>query len=333
MLLETLNKFKDRTVLVVGDIMLDEYIYGDTNRISPEAPVPIITSTHKEYRPGGAANVAMNIAALGGSPILCGFLAVDDSYVELSKFFQENKITVVTESPEDYITTTKTRIISRGQQIVRLDREFTRITDEYTKALINKIDACFDSVERRISSCVISDYGKGVASNKLCEHVINICNRHSIPVLVDPKGADYSKYRNCTLIKPNEKEASDVYKLPLNDAYSLDKACEYINEITNSAVLITRGSKGMHFYYNRGEYANSTISIDARKIDVADITGAGDTVISALSLFDFNSNVDMYVACALAALAADVSVSKHGTATCTLDELKQLITDRENERR
>ncbi|MFC1559862.1 D-glycero-beta-D-manno-heptose-7-phosphate kinase [Candidatus Margulisiibacteriota bacterium] len=322
-LIKYLAQFKNKKILVIGDIMLDEHIWSRVDRTSPEAPVPVADVTSITHVPGGAANVANNIRALGGDPILIGAIGRDSSGSKLVKALKKNKI-----SPAFLIkeikrpTTLKSRIIAANQQVVRVDREEKgKIND----AIERKIVASLKKLIPRSDAVIISDYGKGLLTDTVIKHVIRLSKKNRIPVSADPKGADYRKYRGVTVITPNNKEAQAASKIEINDGKSLLKAGKQLLQIVKSDyVLITRGNNGMSLF-TRG--SGKAFHIPAIPREVFDITGAGDTVISALTL-SLASGIGIKDSVVLSNYAASVAITKVGTAPVYLDELGKSLSEK-----
>src|SRR5699024_9603678 len=305
-----LNRVK---ILVLGDIMLDRYWHGKVNRISPEAPVPVVNVSRTEDRLGGAANVAFNIIQLGAQAALHGLIGHDDNGdALLSQVYSQGiqqHITRTHLAP----TITKLRVLSASQQLMRMDFEETFSSADHTALLSRFTNALNDC-----HAVIISDYAKGTVSK--VEDFIAAAREHSIPILIDPKGTNYKKYRNATLITPNLAELEAIV-----GAYADDKAtvrkCEFLREELNlEALLITRSEKGMTLL----EKNQPALHLPTQAREVYDVTGAGDTVISTLSL-GVASNHTLHDAAQLANLAAGIVVGKRGTATTNLAELYEAV--------
>lgn len=314
----TLLRFRGRRVLVLGDVMLDEYLTGDVRRISPEAPVPIVDVQSRTHVPGGAANVASNIASLGGHPVLIGLVGEDESARHLRSVLETNGVSSgwlvkANERP----TVTKTRIVSGQQQIVRLDRELTADLSE------TQADAVLSAFEQNVAdadACLLSDYAKGLLTPAICTHVISRARQLRKPVVVDPKGASFLKYSGCTVITPNLRETEVASKHIIDAEGDLFKAVSQLQAVLGeSAVLVTRGPDGMTLFRDRIEVLHAP----ALAREVFDVTGAGDTVVGMLTLA-LASGLRMEEAVLLANMAASVVVQKMGTATVSPEELLAL---------
>jgi D-beta-D-heptose 7-phosphate kinase/D-beta-D-heptose 1-phosphate adenosyltransferase len=319
---DLIHALTGRQVLIVGDVMLDEYIWGEVSRISPEAPVPIVKVQRRTFRPGGAANVASNVAALGGVPWLCGVVG-DDDYARHLKtaLIADHVLEHTSLIASDRPTTVKTRIVAHNQQMLRLDSEVTTdLSPEVEDIILDRAREQLTQTE----VCVISDYAKGVMSGRVCQALIQMAAQRSVPVIVDPKGRDYGKYAGATVVTPNLNEAlialnrhDDRETLNLNSvAIDLTAGLGPIN------LLITLGAEGMYLYQPTME----PVHIPALARSVYDVSGAGDTVIAALAL-GWAAGASFAEAARLANLAASIVVGKIGTATVTQSELQAAITN------
>lgn len=312
---ELVTALSGRGVLVIGDVMLDEYIWGRVQRISPEAPVPIVEIQHRTYLAGGAANVATNVVSLGGRVLLGGVVGRDNPAIELRKTLDQCGVdTMGLMVDEERPTTLKTRIIAHNQQVVRVDAERRMpLSENVEERLLTWIEKALPFV----STCVLSDYGKGVVSPQLAQYLIKLASQQGKPVIVDPKGSNYSKYRGATLITPNLLEAKQAAKLTIdeeNDLRAISR--QLLALLEGSALLITQGMQGMSLFQTGAD----RVHIPAMAQTVFDVTGAGDTVISTLALA-LAAQIDLNQAVRLANLAASIVVGKVGTATVTMQEL------------
>ena len=314
-LLDVLADFPGRCVLVVGDVMLDEYICGEVRRISPEAPVPVVELYRRVYVPGGAANTAANVISLGGRAWLGGVVGRDPSAEVLRQVLRERGIDdggLVVDPTRP--TTIKTRIVARNQQIVRVDVEkHLPLPPELENALL----VWAATRLREVHVCILSDYAKGVVSARLAERFIQMAREASKPVVVDPKGADYTKYRGATVVTPNVHEVEVALKCEIHDDSELLEAGLRLSAILEgSALLITRGPEGMSLFLDGAE----VVHIPAVARSAFDTTGAGDTVVATLALA-LAAGATLQQAARLANYAAGIVVGKFGTATVTLEEL------------
>lgn len=314
-LVELISSFDGRRVLVLGDVMLDEYLTGEVRRISPEAPVPVVDVSGRLHLPGGAANVASNIASLSGSPILLGIVGNDESANHLRSALKSNQVSTDSLSVIDgRPTVTKTRIVSGQQQIVRLDREMTSaVSEEEAGALL----ATFERHIADVDACLLSDYAKGLLSPSLCTYVISRARQLRKPVIVDPKGASFIKYSGCSVITPNLRETEVASGIVVQSEADLYRAVAQIRStLQDAAVLVTRGPDGMTLFRNNAEVLHAP----ALAREVFDVTGAGDTVVGVLTLA-LASGGTLDQAVLLANVAASIVVQKTGTATVSADEL------------
>jgi D-beta-D-heptose 7-phosphate kinase/D-beta-D-heptose 1-phosphate adenosyltransferase len=307
--------FRGRRVLVLGDVMLDEYIWGEVRRISPEAPVPVVEMSRRTYVPGGASNTAANVAALGGVPHLLGVVGGDAAADRLRDALARSGIDTTGLCVDaGRATTTKTRIVAHSQQVVRLDcEERAPLSPRLEDGLLRGAEARLPATD----ACLISDYGKGVVSERVAQQFIRLARLAGKPVVVDPKGADYRKYRGATLVKPNVHEAEALAKQHITDEESLQEVGRCLLEnLGGSALLITRGPQGMSLF----RQDERPVHVPTLARNVFDVTGAGDTVASTLAL-GLAAGGGLEESMHLANQAASIVVGKVGTATVTLDEL------------
>ena len=306
-------KFDKTRVMVVGDVMLDRYWTGPTARISPEAPVPVVRINNDEDRPGGAANVALNIASLGGQVTLTGITGDDEVADSLDTHLSAMDVICRFSRSEDVPTITKLRVMSRNQQLLRLD--FEESFSEIDKSELNSI------VENNLLQhdvLVLSDYDKGTLSN--VPDLVSLARNHNIPVVVDPKGHDFSKYRGATLITPNLSEFEAVVGECKDEAELVAKGKELLTDLELEALLVTRSEHGMTLIRQDEE-----LHIPTQAQEVYDVTGAGDTVIATLSLA-IAAGSSFAEASALANVAAGIVVGKIGTSTISEIEIAQALT-------
>ena len=275
-----INQFENIPVLVIGDVMIDAYLFGNVERISPEAPVPIVAVNKKENRLGGAANVALNLVALGAKPILCSVIGNDLEANDLFNLLQENKIDAsgIIKS-KDRITTTKTRIISQNHQMIRIDNEdATNINQAQTSLLIDKIKELLPLAK----IVIFEDYDKGVITEKLIDEISKAANELGIPTVVDPKKRNFGFYKNVTLFKPNLKELREGIKhdFLLQNKEEFEQICKDLIAKMNIKYLFVTLSENGVMITNGTDF--NYVPAHIRKI--ADVSGAGDTVISVASL-------------------------------------------------
>jgi rfaE bifunctional protein kinase chain/domain len=310
------ENFRQVKILVVGDVMLDKYLWGDVKRISPEAPVPVVNLKQTSYIAGGAANVAANIAGLGARPFLVGVVGDDAEGCMLPEVLAGTNVST------DHLvklsnrqTTVKTRVIAHNQQILRIDRETTlELSEDDLEIVWQKIESLLSV----ISIIVVSDYNKGFLSGKLLSRLITQAKAKGISVLIDPKGRDYNKYRGATVITPNKFEAADICRLDgFGEKEILQAGNELISKLEVSALLITRGEEGMTLF----EEGKMPVHLEAQARHVYDVTGAGDTVIASLAVA-LGAGESFAEAAELANTAAGLVVSEVGTTAVNIETLK-----------
>ncbi len=319
---KTVDSFPKARILVVGDVMMDRFIWGKVSRISPEAPVPVVVVDHEDVRLGGAANVVNNIDGLGGKGVLCGVVGDDEMGRRIMNELIEKKIKthgIFIEKGRQ--TTVKTRIFANQQQVVRIDRERT---DHLKGSTFRNLSEFLIGKMEDSDGIILSDYGKGVLTRKLIRALIRRARESKKFVMVDPKSKDYSIYRGATVITPNTKEASEASGIPITDELSLEKAGKkLLKKLKCDALVITRGEEGMTIF----EPDQEPFSVGTVAKEVYDVTGAGDTVIGAIALA-LSIGAKIKTAVELANYAAGIVVGKMGTATATREELIRAIRER-----
>jgi len=308
----SMPRFDQAPVLVVGDVMLDRYWHGATNRISPEAPVPVVKVEQIEDRPGGAANVALNIAALGAPAWLVGVTGQDEAADSLAERLHAAGVDAHFQRIASQPTIVKLRVMSRHQQLLRLDFEEPFATD--ADALLADVAQLLDKVR----VLILSDYGKGALKNH--QALIQAARARNIAVLADPKGKDFSIYRGASLITPNLAEFEAVVGRCADEAELVAKGLKLLAELELGALLVTRGEHGMTLL----RQGFPALHLPARAREVFDVTGAGDTVISTLATA-LAAGEELPQAVALANLAAGIVVGKLGTATVSAPELRRAV--------
>jgi D-beta-D-heptose 7-phosphate kinase/D-beta-D-heptose 1-phosphate adenosyltransferase len=308
-----LPDFSKAKLLLVGDVMLDRYFFGDAARISPEAPVPVVNIKESDERPGGAANVALNMATLGARVTLIGITGRDESAQILSEQLTAAHIHLDLFRSPDVSTITKQRIMSRHQQLIRLDFEksFAEIDHPF-------LQNAYRSHLQKVDLVVLSDYGKGTLQDP--QFFIQQARQAEVPVLVDPKGTDFHRYRDATLLTPNYKEFEAVVGSCRNEKEILERGQKLMQELGLKALLLTRGGQGMTLIQTSQE----VLHLPAYAHEVYDVTGAGDTVLAVLASA-LAAHVELAQAVALANLAASIVVTKLGTATVSIPELDGLM--------
>ena len=299
-------------VLVVGDVMLDRYWFGDVSRISPEAPVPVVHVQRTEERPGGAANVARNIVSLGGKATLLSVVGDDEAGRSLAALLATEQVVTLFHKDPQLPTTVKLRVIGRQQQLLRIDFE----TPPSREVLEDKLGD-FESLVDGVDAVILSDYGKGGLTH--VTKMIDAARRHRKRILVDPKGDDYSKYRGATLLTPNRGEFREIAGRWKNEAELAGKADKMRRDLDIDALLVTLSEEGMTLFTADGATHEPT-----RAREVFDVSGAGDTVIGTMGLM-LAAGATMIDAMHIANLAAGIVVGKLGTATVTREELQALL--------
>lgn len=299
-------------VLVVGDVMLDRYWFGEVSRISPEAPVPIVHVKKTEERPGGAANVARNIASLGGQATLLSVVGDDETGRILAALLAQERVTTHFHKDATLPTTVKLRVIGRQQQLMRIDFE----TPPSREVLEDKLGD-FESMVDAHDVVILSDYGKGGLTH--VTKMIDAAKRHGKRILIDPKGDDYAKYRGATLLTPNRSEFREVMGKWRDDADLAQRAEKLRDDLSLDALLVTRSEEGMSLFTS-----SEVLHEPTRAREVFDVSGAGDTVIATIALM-LAAGSDMAAAVRIANRAASVVVGKLGTATLTRTELEAAI--------
>lgn len=302
------------TVLVVGDVMLDRFVHGAVARISPEAPIPVLSVKGHSTVPGGAGNVVCNIAAVGAKSVLVSVTGNDKAADELESLLGERQglsLTLIRDGSRP--TTVKTRFLAGGQQLLRADEEFTGALDDETES---SVIAAVDMALPRCGAIVLSDYGKGVLTDEVITAVIARARQAGIPVLVDPKGRDYQRYAGADLLTPNRSELSLATGMAMDTDAEVEEACRAaIRDFGVAGILATRSEKGMTL-----ADAEGALHIPAQAREVFDVVGAGDTVIALLAA-SLASGLDKGTAARLANLGGGVVVGKTGTAVARPEEL------------
>lgn len=307
-----LSDFQQARVLVVGDVMLDRYWFGDVNRISPEAPVPVAKINKTDHRAGGAANVARNIAALGGQVALLSVVGDDEAADTLANLLQQDGIANHLHRSAHAPTTLKLRVLARNQQLIRLDFE-----EQPDQSSLHLVAQHYADLVAQYDAVILSDYGKGVL-NEVAQ-MIATARALGKPVLIDPKGSDYQKYCGATLLTPNRAELKEAAGGWSSEAELTAKAQTLREQLGLDALLVTRSEEGMSLYR-----ANQTDHQPTRAQEVYDVSGAGDTVIAAMGLC-LAAGYALPDAMHVANAAAGVVVAKLGTAVCSFDELQTAL--------
>ena len=318
---DLLSRFALQHVVVVGDAMLDRYWMGEANRISPEAPVPVVRKHKTVCYPGGAGNVALNVAALGAKVTLIGVVGPDHTAGELRRALAEGGVSpdyLVTDPSR--MTTVKTRVIAGRQQITRIDEEHTHALSAEQETQV------IEGVRTQVASCaciLISDYAKGLMTPTLAAALIESARERLIPVIVDPKGPDAVRYRGATVIKPNRAELSVLTGLLIRCHADALTACERLHSVLpDTVVLLTEGPEGMTLSFPGREH----LHLPTRALEVFDVTGAGDTVLAVAGVA-LASGADFWSAAFLANCAAGIVVREFGCAKVSLEQLRAAVCD------
>ena len=315
-----LDEISKARVLIVGDVMLDRYWWGDVTRISPEAPVPVVRLTGNTAAPGGAANVAANLAGLGATPILVGSIGNDSEANELRESLSKIGVDPSYLVGSERGTIVKTRIVAHSQHVVRVDREDVRTEGSSDNTAIV---AVIDGLLSQVDGIVISDYGKGFLTDEVLRFVIERGREIGKPVFVDPKGRDYGKYSGATLITPNRREAAEACRLHEELPDLIEQAGKILLAETGvESALITQGEHGMTLF----RAGDGPIHIDAHAVETYDVTGAGDTVIATIAAAH-SAGASLEESARLANRAAGLVVQQVGTTAITAADLTEAGTD------
>lgn len=304
----------DGLVTVIGDVMLDRYWSGPCSRISPEAPVPVVKISHHEDRVGGAANVAINITALGAPCTLVGIVGEDDAAVKLRELVEEKNVTANFISSSQVPTITKLRILSRNQQLLRVDFEEQSAIIDHGRMM----QAVRQSI-RNSRVIICSDYGKGALTS--IRQIIKAANEREIPVLIDPKGTDFDRYRGAYMLTPNLAEFEAVAGKVADEDDLVKKALKMITDYELTALLVTRSEEGMSLIRPGME----PVHLPTRAREVYDVTGAGDTVIAAVAAC-LATGLSLQASCEIANTAAGIVVGKLGTSTASPEEINEELS-------
>jgi D-glycero-beta-D-manno-heptose-7-phosphate kinase len=317
---QILDEFTSKKILIVGDVMVDEYLWGTVSRISPEAPVPVVQCTEREHRMGGAANVAINIRSLGAKPIMCSVIGRDETGIIYKRLLDRVMMTDegIIES-DKRITTAKTRVIGNHQHLLRVDQEITTFIDhELETRLIERVEKIIK--KHSIDAIIFQDYDKGVLTPTIIEMVTHMANTRKIPTLVDPKKRSFLNYKNITLFKPNFHELTEGLGesfVKTDEKAMFDAAKRLHNENSIKNIMVTLSEKGV-FISNGREYR----VIPAEQRDITDVSGAGDTVISVAAL-SLASGLGPFQSAALANLAGGLVCEKVGVISIEPELLLQ----------
>jgi rfaE bifunctional protein kinase chain/domain len=303
-------------ILVIGDLMIDHYIYGSCNRISPEAPVQVVEVARDYHTLGGAGNVLQNLLAFKCAADIISVVGDDENaQLVVQQLNKENISSNYLVKDAARCTTVKSRVMVQNHQLIRLDRE---VTTAVTADVEDKILTVLTGIVTGYNMVLLSDYNKGLLSPSLLSRIVGICKENKISILLDPKGTDFSKYKGVNIIKPNKKEAMLASRITITDTESLRAACIQIQETTGcDSVIVTMSEDGIAMFSD-----GKLEVIPTKALGVIDVTGAGDTVLASLGVALASGN-NLYTACDFANHAAAVVVNKVGSATATLAEVEQ----------
>ncbi len=313
-----LEKFKERHVMIIGDVMLDRYLYGQVSRISPEAPVPVLDYDRTDHRLGGAANVALNIQAMGGRVTLVGMTGKDEEANSFRQLLRDSSISdrwII--GLEERMTTLKTRVMARGQHLLRVDREDRSCPSEAVEQRI--ISALEDAIrEEAPEGLILQDYNKGLLTRRVIESAIGVALARNLPVFVDPKTRNIECYAGCTVFKPNLYEASQIIGSEITtDEMGLKKATERLQEIVDHEVtLLTLGEAGLYLKRKNQD----GLYVPSIPQEIADVCGAGDSVISTLTMCYLSGGNDESIA-KLSNIAGHIACRHPGVSPVSLKEL------------
>ncbi|OQY01981.1 MAG: D-glycero-beta-D-manno-heptose-7-phosphate kinase [Desulfobacteraceae bacterium 4572_130] len=317
-----ISVFKKIKVLVLGDLMIDEYLWGDVNKISPEAPVPVVAVKNKTYTLGGAGNVINNLVSMGALVTVIGTLGKDASGKQMLDKFKDLGVNIKgIVKEQDRPTTKKTRVIASNQQVLRIDRE---IKSKISLKTLKKFTDFMEQILCDMDIVLISDYDKGVVTKELIQKTVKLANKYKILTIADPKGLDFSKYKNLSMLTPNQKEAGLATGIEISSKKDLLRAAKKIMEQTAiKRLLITCGKHGMLVFDENFE----PFKIKSKAKQVFDVSGAGDTVLAILGL-GLAANKTFKQSADIANTAAGIVVTKLGTATTSINELKKALMEK-----
>jgi len=317
---DALDRFEQAKILCVGEVALDRFIYSKTKRISSESPIPVFLYDTEISMLGCTGNVASNISSLNGETILISVAGTQEQDGVIANMLKKDGVESYMVVDENRDTTVKTRFCSKGQQVFRFDTEKSEtISKEVEDKIIAKVKECIS----RVSALILSEYNQGIMTDRVIKESIAIANEYKVPVIIDPRGNDYSKYKGATVVTPNKKELETLVGYEIEEEGEIYSASIDIMEkcgIDN--LLVTRDKDGMSLVSAQ----SSLCHIPAKARSVFDVSGAGDTVITGLALAIANGE-DMYTASFIANVAAGIAVGKAGTATVTIEEIKKELRE------
>lgn len=322
-LIGIINKFKNQKIAIIGDLMLDKYIWGTVDRVSPEAPVPVVLVNKITFAPGGAANTASNAASLGAKVFVIGTIGTGQyGKVLIEELNNRNLDTTHLITDESRPTIRKTRVVGHGQQLLRIDSEKK---DPIDNKKADELIASFEKIVSEVDCVVVPDYAKGLISEKVMRNIIVLASKHSKKVIVDPKQKDSSIYRGAYAMTPNHKEACELMGKDWdNEDKSIIATGKALSEKISTNIILTRGEKGLAIF----EKDKEPVRIPAKAREVYDVTGAGDTTIATLALATA-AGANLKDASIIATYAASIAVGKVGTSTVTTDEMIKMIENEE----
>lgn len=317
-----LDRFTTVRVLVVGDVMLDEYLWGESSRISPEAPVPIVDVTRRTSAPGGAANAAANARSLGATVAVVGLVGEDAAAATLRDDLARRGIDADLLPDRSRPTTTKFRLMAQHQQVARYDLERREGPDAAMRRML------LDRIGARVAgcdACLLSDYGKGVLAPEVAREATQLLRSAGKPIVVDPKGSDFAKYAGATVVTPNIRETEAATGREIADEAALADAARRLYDVVGASLLVTRGARGVSLFVP-GSTGLRRMDMPTLARTVFDVTGAGDTVAAALAVA-IAAGASLEEAAMVANVAAGVACGKVGTAAVELSELRALLAD------
>jgi rfaE bifunctional protein kinase chain/domain len=327
---EAFDNFRNLNIIIIGDVMVDSYLWGKVERISPEAPVPVVTLNKRENRFGGAANVAMNIKSLGANPIMCSVIGDDAKAHDFQELMDNNKLSSegIIKS-KNRVTTTKFRIIGNNYQMLRVDDETTKdLQQDETEQLFSRISSIIEN--KNIAAIIFQDYDKGVITTELIEKVITKAQEKKIPVIVDPKKKNFNNYKRVTLFKPNLKELREGLEkdISYNDFNKFTDSCiKFMKENEFEVFMVTLSESGVFVCYSEADGNTKSKLIPAHIRNISDVSGAGDTVISTAAVC-LASGLSAFETAAISNLAGGLVCEEVGVVPVNknklLEEIKKL---------
>lgn len=322
--ISTIEDFRNKKIMVLGDLIVDEYVTGKVNRISPEAPIPILEFKKSTLEAGGASNVAHNVKMLGADTYICGVAAMDNAGIWLRKYLKDKEINVDGIFQDARPTSKKTRYATKGQQLLRVDTEVKDcISTSMQKDILTYIKSHISSMD----AIILSDYRKGIFNEvRFIKKIIQMCNETHTLVIIDSKSKEIEAFKGADLVKPNNLELEQAAGITITDEITFKAAGKkYLSNSGAKSLVVTRGAKGIAIFRTDGTWN----SFPAEEVQVYDVTGAGDTVISTIAL-GLASGLEIEKAIILANIAAGVVIGKIGTVPITYKELDKAIYERKN---